>query len=482
MHACSLAYTWWDMASTWLSKHNLQINKDMIRKFMLASMALLLSILSSTQVWAQSRYLDVVSFEEKSNSTDARIAAPEKDANGQLCALIKLTTDLEKEQRMGLNFVAQGLEIVKIIHVDGDIWIYVPDGSRAIEVTHEDYRNISYDYPIAIKGGTVYSMMMRGVEETQAKVSNNMQAIRLEVKNPRNAAIYINGDSVPTLDGIYFSTRKKGTYQYRITAPKYRTQEGEIELGEESYDRNFSLVPLFTNVTVRTMPEDGADVYIEEKAIGQTTPLLQYEVDSKYKEGTRYKIRVEKKNYLARDTTIEVFPGCQPLDFTLNMISTAEVRRTLIMADVAFAPHLISYGLMVGMTKENGGYVHARTNLKSTGSDMTCDDTGMLTSGGTGIPYYREGVSRRSHLSFTAGYMRRILKPLFGYVGAGYGMRNLTWETMDGKVVKNQDHSSNGVAAELGAIGRFGKLALSVGYQTIMFKYHEASLGVGVFF
>ena len=71
---------------------------------------------------------------------------------------------------------------------------------------------------------------------------------------------------------------------------------------------------------------------------------------------------------------------------------------------------------------------------------------------------------------------------LYAYIGAGYGNRVLAWETIDGELVKNTDHSATGVAAELGAIGRLGQFAVSVGFQTVNFKYHELSAGIGFFF
>ena len=42
--------------------------------------------------------------------------------------------------------------------------------------------------------------------------------------------------------------------------------------------------------------------------------------------------------------------------------------------------------------------------------------------------------------------------------------------------------TATGVAAELGAIGRLGQFAVSVGFQTVNFKYHELSAGIGFFF
>ena len=48
------------------------------------------------------------------------------------------------------------------------------------------------------------------------------------------------------------------------------------------------------------------------------------------------------------------------------------------------------------------------------------------------------------------------------------------------KLVDN--NNAGGIAAEVGAIGRLGNFALSLGCQTVNFKYLEMSVGIGFFF
>ena len=113
---------------------------------------------------------------------------------------------------------------------------------------------------------------------------------------------------------------------------------------------------------------------------------------------------------------------------------------------------------------------------------MECDDTGALTAGGTGTPYYVEGSSSKSRFSVTGGYLYHFIKPLHGYVGAGYRQRTLAWETVEGEWVKNIDHSASGLAAEIGLIGQYKGMALSLGAQTVNFKYMELNIGIGFIF
>ena len=157
-------------------------------------------------------------------------------------------------------------------------------------------------------------------------------------------------------------------------------------------------------------------------------------------------------------------------------------RKTLIMAESGIHPSHTSFGVMAGIVAKHGAYVRFRSDFGSVDAEWECDDTGALTSGPTGTPYYIEGSSAKSRFSITGGYLYRFVKPLYGYVGAGYGQRTLAWETLDGRWVKNIDHSASGIAAEIGLIGNIKGFAVSLGAQTVNFKYMELSVGIGCFF
>ena len=157
-------------------------------------------------------------------------------------------------------------------------------------------------------------------------------------------------------------------------------------------------------------------------------------------------------------------------------------RKTIILGEGGFHTSQTSFGVMAGIVAKHGAYVRFRSDFGSTSADLECDDTGALTSGGTGTPYYVEGSSAKSRFSITGGYLYRFMKPLYGYAGIGYGQRTLAWETVEGEWVKNIDHSASGLAAEIGAIGNYKNFALSLGVQTINFKYMELSVGIGYIF
>lgn len=152
--------------------------------------------------------------------------------------------------------------------------------------------------------------------------------------------------------------------------------------------------------------------------------------------------------------------------------------RTLVMPvmGVGATP---SYGLMVGIVKKFGGYIKAKYNFVNQSTDGNCTGEGLDVAGNE---YWFSGETKGSRLSVTAGVMFRMAKPLYLYVGGGYGYKKLAWETVDGQWLENTDETYQGVEAETGLVLRLKNFALSAGVQSNSFKYMEATVGIGIMF
>lgn len=426
----------------------------------------------ATATKAQNK-IQVTSFNRMETDVTARITAPQRDQNGEVCALIRIVTT-EKD----LMFEPDALGIVSRENKPGEIWLYIPRGARRISIMHDKFGVLrNYFYPDIIEKATVYEMEIQIGDGTQQTPANTNTQLIVMRPDPATADIYIDDEKVPTENGLFTATMKKGTHTYRVESPMYAPEAGIIDLGSEQKIMSVTLKPRFGYLEIFSLPEQDAKVYINNELAGQTP----YKSDRMPLQ--EYRIRIEKDFFFPMDSTITIFAG-KTSSLTFKMKSTIkpkEPRRTLVMAEVGYHPSQISFGAMVGIVSKNGAYLRFRSDFGSASTELECDDTGVLTNG-TGTPYYKEGVTTKARMSITAGYLRRIIKPLYAYIGAGYGNRVLAWETIDGELVKNTDHSATGVAAELGAIGRLGQFAVSVGFQTVNFKYHEFSAGIGFFF
>lgn len=400
----------------------------------------------ATATKAQNK-IQVTSFNRMETDVTARITAPQRDQNGEVCALIRIVTT-EKD----LMFEPDALGIVSRENKPGEIWLYIPRGARRISIMHDKFGVLrNYFYPDIIEKATVYEMEIQIGDGTQQTPANTNTQLIVMRPDPATADIYIDDEKVPTENGLFTATMKKGTHTYRVESPMYASEAGIIDLGSEQKIMSVTLKPRFGYLEIFSLPEQDAKVFINNELAGQTP----YKSDRMPLQ--EYRIRIEKDFFFPMDSTITIFAG-KTSSLTFKMKSTIkpkEPRRTLVMAEVGYHPSQISFGAMVGIVSKNGAYLRFRSDFGSASTELECDDTGALDNG-TGTPYYKEGITTKARMSITAGYLRQIIKPLYAYIGAGYGNRVLAWETIDSELVKNTDHSATGVAAELGAIGRLG--------------------------
>ena len=444
-----------------------------VTKWLSIKLLLVISLFFAATATEAQNKIQVTSFNRMETDVTARITAPQRDQNGEVCALIRIVTT-EK----GLMFEPDALGIVSRENKPGEIWLYIPRGARRISIMHDKFGVLrNYFYPDIIEKATVYEMEIQIGDGTQQTPANTNTQLIVMRPDPATADIYIDDEKVPTENGLFTATMKKGTHTYRVESPMYAPEAGIIDLGSEQKIMSVTLKPRFGYLEIFSLPEQDAKVFINNELAGQTP----YKSDRMPLQ--EYRIRIEKDFFFPMDSTVTIFAG-KTSSLTFKMKSTIkpkEPRRTLVMAEVGYHPSQISFGAMVGIVSKNGAYLRFRSDFGSASTELECDDTGVLTNG-AGTAYYKEGVTTKARMSITAGYLRQIIKPLYAYIGAGYGNRILAWETIDGELVKNTDHSTTGVAAELGAIGRLGQFAVSVGFQTVNFKYHELSAGIGFFF
>lgn len=152
--------------------------------------------------------------------------------------------------------------------------------------------------------------------------------------------------------------------------------------------------------------------------------------------------------------------------------------RTMVMPVLGVGGNT-SFGLMVGVVKKWGWYLKAKYDFKSQETDLDCNGDGMDTNGNM---LWMSGESASTRMAITTGIMYRMAKPLYMYLGTGFGNRTVAWETVEGKWAKNTDGSFSGIEADLGLVLRAKNFAFSAGVQSNSFKYFEATLGVGIMF
>ena len=142
-----------------------------------------------------------------------------------------------------------------------------------------------------------------------------------------------------------------------------------------------------------------------------------------------------------------------------------------------------SFGFTLGQNKVRGSLVGWYMSFM-TGYEFCLKNSFFINSSlNTGdnlkdIPFF-SGKVRKTRLSGTLGLTINLKSPVYLYLGAGYGTRLLSWEMVGGEWAKYMPNSYTGVNVDLGMIFNIKGFALSGGYSTVNFKYHEVKVGIG---
>lgn len=134
--------------------------------------AVVVAVICCPAALAQQSKIAVASFNRMETDITARVTAPKKDQNGEVCALIRIVTNVKD-----LMFEPDALGITARENKIGEIWLYVPRGARRISILHDQLGILrNYFYPDIIEKGTVYEMVLNtGDSEDKPVVENNMQ-------------------------------------------------------------------------------------------------------------------------------------------------------------------------------------------------------------------------------------------------------------------------------------------------------------------
>lgn len=215
--------------------------------------------------------IQVASFKHLLTDSEL-ITNPVKDINGKNAALIKVVTT---EQGFAFDVGALGLAGDGVVQKVGEIWVYVPAGTRKITINHQKLGSLrDYLFEIPIKSNQVYEMrLITGKVRTIVEEEADGQFWSLNV-SPQEALVAIDeGAAEMPVDGVLNKLLAYGKHTYSITAPLYQPTGGVIEIGREKVETSVSLVPAYGFLKITTEPESGTDIYIDDVLVGKS-PLL----------------------------------------------------------------------------------------------------------------------------------------------------------------------------------------------------------------
>ena len=279
-------------------------------------------------LFSEAQTLSVSSFKLLDTDLTANTAGTlEKDQNGEVAALIKVVTT-----QTGFTFDGGALGIVKTKQTPGEVWVYIPKGSKKISIKHPQLGVLrDYYYPIAIEAARTYEMVLvAGEVQTIVKQARTSQFVVFQLE-PSNAVVEIEGEQLETYEGTATKLMKFGTYSYRINAPNYLPEAGSVTVNSptEKHIVKIALKPNFSHV--KLVADENAEIWVNgiKKGFGTWNGDLG--------PGT-YEFEAKKENHrsqsLTQDITVSKDPVIINLPKPTPIVGEATINSSPAMAEV----------------------------------------------------------------------------------------------------------------------------------------------------
>lgn len=259
---------------------------------MFRTVGLYLALFLCWSLRMEAQNIKVESFSRVDNDITARVNVV-KDANDDECALIKMmTTDANYN-------VDEGLKRESRV---GEIWFYVPQGTKRIVIRHQKLGKLVYDLPESLKGKTTYQIKLPDNVEIIVHEDVGGQYLVMDVQ-PTDAAVYIDGSLEVLTNGTLSKLLKYGRHTYKVEASLYQPEEGEVEVNKERRKMSIQLKPDFGFMQINSIPEENATVYLDGTLVGKT-PLRT----GKLSKGIHH-IKALLPMFQPLESTVEVVAG-----------------------------------------------------------------------------------------------------------------------------------------------------------------------------
>jgi len=211
----------------------------------------------------------VKSFRKLESDLSARVDAPLRDQNGELCAIIKVVTT-----QVGFTFDCGQIGIMKTLNKPSEIWVYLPYGAKRITISHPQLgllRDWMFTQPV--EKGTVYELVLTTGKVITTVDETIVTKFLIITSMPPGADVFINDQHKGQTP--FQKEMVEGDYTYRISKDFYYPDAGKVSLNsaKDKEQIDTKLKPNFGFAQITSKPEDGMTVIFDGKVLAQTTPL-----------------------------------------------------------------------------------------------------------------------------------------------------------------------------------------------------------------
>lgn len=251
----------------------------------------------------EAQNIKVESFSRLENDITARVNVV-RDANDDECALIKMVTtdagynldeELKRESRVG------------------EIWFYVPQGTKRIVIRHQKLGKLVYVLPEMLKSKTTYQIKLPDNIEIIVHEDAGGQYLVMNVQ-PSDASVYVDNMLETMASGVLSKMLKYGEHTYRVEHPLYEASSGKFVITNKKEQLDVKLVPAYGYLAFTSTPAN-AEVTVNGKMLGRT-PLKSEAL----REGS-YHVKTTLSSYSTDERDVTVVRG-QTSDISIPLSAT----------------------------------------------------------------------------------------------------------------------------------------------------------------
>lgn len=197
------------------------------------------------------------------------------DMNNAPMALIKISTEnITAEQRRKFTFKGNLATYFDAHFEPGEIYLYLSAAAATfIEIIHDDFGKVEYEFPYDLCDYCAYEMVVVSDFYSADDVAPKVNYLTINVDQP-NAMIFIDDEFVG-IQKVSELLSVGDKHTWKIECDRYQTEMGELEvLQGDPIVINKELKPNFGDISVYSVPEDSANVYLDGKYIGLTPCII----------------------------------------------------------------------------------------------------------------------------------------------------------------------------------------------------------------
>ena len=366
---------------------------------------IILSIFIYQITFSQNDY-KVISFKQL-DDFDASVNYSLDDNNGKKAGIIKVGTT-----ESNFAFENGQVGIVKIVPKVGEIWVYVPEGTRRFDIKHPKFGVLRYPLPERIVSGKSYELILK-----TPKVSNTDLLGKGRVKlsiDPPDSKFYFGSLQIANAEEEF--EHLGGNHEIKITNDNYVTLDTIIKIEPNKLNLfDFKLTPNWVDLKIDVLPK-GATIKLNDKIEG-VGGINKFGITNGITPGD-YSLKVEAENYYPKIEDLKLKPGEKKIiSYNLDtivgelIINTNPEGAKIYIDNLNSGESPIRKRLMIGeydIKANKGGFIEKKTSILIKENEVTTLNLDLINFRKALLPYQ---ISKSASLIvFSTG--------LFGAIGS----------------------------------------------------------------